>query len=91
MLIIDEGDDLGTSRSQMQAHHEDRAGLNVLIKEIDRLVRERVPIAVLLITNRFQALDAALVRRGHVVRFTRPNASARRALFKHLLEGVSYS
>ncbi len=29
LLIIDEGDDLATQRAQMQAHHEDRAGLNV--------------------------------------------------------------
>src|SRR5260221_4491744 len=40
ILVIDAGDDLATSREQMQAHHEDRAGVNVLIKEIDRLQRE---------------------------------------------------
>lgn len=90
ILIIDEGDDLGTSRGQIQAHHEDRAGLNVLIKEIDRLARERAPIAVMLITNRLRALDAALVRRAHVIRFERPNADARRQLFKSLLDGVAH-
>ncbi len=91
ILIIDEGDDLGTSRAQMQAHHEDRAGLNVLIKEIDRLAREHVHIAVLLITNRLQALDPALIRRGHVIRFRRPDAEARRTLFRRLLEGVAFT
>jgi SpoVK/Ycf46/Vps4 family AAA+-type ATPase len=90
ILIIDEGDDLGTSRAQMQAHHEDRAGLNVLIKEIDRLARDRTLIAVLLITNRLQSLDPALVRRAHVIRFGRPDAEARRVLFEHLLQGIDY-
>jgi SpoVK/Ycf46/Vps4 family AAA+-type ATPase len=90
ILIIDEGDDLGTSRAQMQAHHEDRAGLNVLIKEIDRLARDRSLIAVVLITNRLQALDPALVRRAHVIRFERPDAAARRALFERLLQGVQH-
>jgi SpoVK/Ycf46/Vps4 family AAA+-type ATPase len=90
ILIIDEGDDLGTSRSQMQAHHEDRAGVNVLIKEIDRLARERCRLAVVLVTNRLLALDAAVVRRGHVIRFERPNAAARRALFEKMLVGVDH-
>jgi len=90
ILIIDEGDDLGTSRAQMQAHHEDRAGLNVLIKEVDRLARDRTLIAVVLITNRLQALDPALVRRAHVIRFERPDDDARRALFRRLLQGVEH-
>ena len=90
ILIIDEGDDLGTSRAQMQAHHEDRAGLNVLIKEIDRLARDRALIAVVLVTNRLQALDPALVRRAHVIRFERPDADARRTLFERLLQGVQH-
>jgi SpoVK/Ycf46/Vps4 family AAA+-type ATPase len=91
LLIIDEGDDLGTSRSQMQAHHEDRAGLNVLIKEINNLTRRESKIAVLLITNRLSALDPALLRRAHVVEFSRPDATARRALFTRLLDGIQHS
>jgi SpoVK/Ycf46/Vps4 family AAA+-type ATPase len=91
ILIIDEGDDLGTSRAQMQAHHEDRAGLNVLIKEINRLARDRARIAVVLVTNRVQALDPALIRRAQVIFFARPNADARRALFEQLLEGVEHA
>ena len=91
ILIIDEGDDVGTSRSQMQAHHEDRAGLNVLIKEIDGLARHDARIAVLLITNRLAALDPALIRRAHVVTFHRPDEQARRALFMHLLKGIAHS
>jgi len=91
LLIIDEGDDLATSRSQTQAHHEDRAGLNVLIKEVDNLTRRDSKIAVLLITNRLAALDPALVRRAHVIVFGRPDAPARRALFARLLDGIAHS
>jgi SpoVK/Ycf46/Vps4 family AAA+-type ATPase len=91
LLIIDEGDDIGTSRSQMQAHHEDRAGLNVLIKEIDGLARRDARIAVLLITNRLSALDPALIRRAHVVTFQRPDERVRRALFAQLLKDIAHS
>lgn len=91
ILIIDEGDDLGTSRAQMQAHHEDRAGLNVLIKQIDQLARERARLAVVLVTNRLSALDPALVRRAHVIRFFRPDTEARRELFNKLLEGIDHN
>jgi len=91
ILLIDEGDDLGTSRAQMQAHHEDRAGLNVLIKEIDRLARDHASIAVVLLTNRLQALDPALLRRAQVIRFERPDAGAREAVFTHLLDGVGHT
>lgn len=89
LLVLDEGDDLGTSRAQSQAHHEDRAGLNVLIKEIDRLSRDDTKIAVILITNRVQALDPALIRRAQVIRFFRPDAAARRVLFEQMLKGVA--
>ena len=91
ILVIDEGDDLATSREQNQAHHEDRAGVNVLIKQIDALAKDRVPLAVILITNRLAALDPALMRRAHVIQFRRPNADARRTLFERLLEGVTVS
>lgn len=89
LLIIDEADDLATSRAQMQAHHEDRAGLNVLLKQIDQLTRERVPLVTLLITNRASALDPAILRRAAShLRFSRPGASAREALFNRILDGA---
>lgn len=91
LLIIDEGDDLGTSRAQMQAHHEDRAGLNVLIKQIDSYGRGEAPLAVLLITNRLAALDPALVRRAHVIRFRRPGHAERRLVFERVLDGTGAS
>lgn len=88
MLVIDEGDDLGTTRSQLQAHHEDRAGLNVLIKQIDRMGKDPAPLAVILITNRLKALDPALVRRAHVIHFTRPDSATRRLVLEELLSGT---
>lgn len=90
ILIIDEADDLATSRAQNQAHHEDRAGLNVLIKQIDQLSREKVPLAILMITNRLDVLDPALRRRvGLALDFKRPdNEVILKQLFATILEGV---
>lgn len=91
LLIIDEADDLGLSRSESQAHHEDRAGLNVLIKQIDLLSREKSRLAVLMITNRARAMDPALLRRASLtLEFTRPGPTERRHLFERLLEGSRY-
>jgi SpoVK/Ycf46/Vps4 family AAA+-type ATPase len=90
ILIIDEADDLATSRAQMQAHHEDRAGLNVLLKEIDRLAHESVRLAVILITNRVHALDPAVRRRVSLhLEFSRPDDRARREVFAAILEGTA--
>jgi SpoVK/Ycf46/Vps4 family AAA+-type ATPase len=89
ILIIDEADDLATDREQNQAHHEDRAGLNVLIKQIDSIGREKSNLAVILITNRLKALDPAVVRRAtQIVRFERPNKEGRKEVFKHIFEGT---
>jgi AAA+ superfamily predicted ATPase len=89
LLIIDEADDVATARAQMQAHHEDRAGLNVLIKQIDQLARARDPLAVILITNRDAVLDPAVRRRTALhLTFTRPDAEARAAVFERLLDGL---
>ena len=89
LLVIDEADDVATARAQMQAHHEDRAGLNVLIKQIDQLARAKDPLAVILITNRQAVLDPAVRRRTALhLTFARPDAKARAAVFKHLLRGV---
>lgn len=91
LLVIDEADDLGLSRSERHAHHEDRAGLNVLIKQIDLLSREKTRMAVLMITNRAQAMDPALLRRAALtLEFKRPGPVERRILFERLLEGSHY-
>ncbi len=92
MLIIDEADDLATSREQAQAHHEDRAGVNALIKEIDVLEGENIPMAVLLITNRPGAIDPAVLRRaGTHLHFVRPNEQSLRAIFEQATGGLKLS
>jgi len=89
LLIIDEADDLATSRSQNQAHHEDRAGLNVLVKQIDSISREKVNLVVLLITNRVSVLDPAVMRRASLnLTFKRPNDEERRKVFEYLFRGT---
>jgi SpoVK/Ycf46/Vps4 family AAA+-type ATPase len=86
ILILDEGDDLATSRAQMQAHHEDRAGVNVLVKQIDQVAREKLELAVILITNRPSVLDTAVLRRAALhVQFHRPDREARQRLFTSLI------
>lgn len=92
VLIIDEADDVTTARSQNQAHHEDRAGLNVLIKQVDQLVRTDTALAVLLITNRPGVMDPAVRRRASLVlEFHRPDRQARGALFASLLGDIHVS
>jgi SpoVK/Ycf46/Vps4 family AAA+-type ATPase len=89
LLVLDEADDVATAREQMQAHHEDRAGVNVLIKQIDRVVREKAPLAVILITNRASAMDPAVLRRASLhLRFDRPDRVQRRAVLERLLTGT---
>jgi len=87
LLLIDEADDLATERAQEQAHHEDRAGVNALIKEIDGLARgQGARLAVILITNRAEVIDPAVHRRASLhLTFGRPEAAARRAVFAALL------
>lgn len=89
ILVIDEADDLATRRSQMQAHHEDRAGVNVLIRQIDQLTSTTTPMAVILITNRLGVLDPAVIRRAALrLRFERPDELARADIFKRMLDGT---
>jgi SpoVK/Ycf46/Vps4 family AAA+-type ATPase len=92
LLVIDEADDLALSRAESQAHHEDRAGLNVLLKQLDMLARERSRLAVIMITNRASSLDPAVTRRAALLlEFTRPGRAERQHLFERLLEGVSHT
>lgn len=89
ILIIDEADDLATSRDQNQAHHEDRAGLNVLIKQIDQIARDESNLAVILITNRIKVLDPAIIRRAtQIITFERPDKAGRKKVFQHLFAGA---
>ena len=88
ILLIDEADALAQSRELAQMHHEDRAGVNSLIRGISRLADERLPVLTVLCTNRPDALDPAIVRRAAtILEFTRPDDEQRRQLLIGLLEG----
>lgn len=63
MLLIDEADALAQSRELAQMHHEDRAGVNALIRGIDGLRNERLPVLTIMCTNRIDAIDPAVRRR----------------------------
>lgn len=92
ILLVDEADALAQSRELAQMHHEDRAGVNALIRGIDGLRNDRLPVLTIMCTNRAEALDPAIRRRAAtVIRFARPNDEARRALLERSLEGVKIS
>ena len=92
LLVIDEADDLATSRSQNQAHHEDRAGLNVLIRQIDAVRKSGKRLAVIMITNRVVVLDPAVRRRTslHLI-FDRPSGERLEELLQSILQGTDYT
>jgi len=88
VLLVDEGDALAQSRDLAQMHHEDRAGVNALIRGIDQLRSDRLPVLTVLCTNRPDALDPAILRRAaKVFRFGRPGDEQRLALLSQLLSG----
>jgi SpoVK/Ycf46/Vps4 family AAA+-type ATPase len=89
ILVIDEGDSLGASRAQDHSHHEDKVAVNTLIQGIDDLRQYGGRIVVILCTNRFSALDAALRRRAAIIeQFNRPSDDERRKLFQMDLAGL---
>jgi AAA+ superfamily predicted ATPase len=73
-------------------HHEDRAGVNALIRGIDGLRNERLPVLTIICTNRIDAIDPAVRRRAAAIfEFSRPNEDDRAELLRRALEGVSIS
>jgi SpoVK/Ycf46/Vps4 family AAA+-type ATPase len=88
ILLIDEADALAQSREAAQMHHEDRAGVNALIRGIDDLAAERLPVAVVMCTNRLDAIDPAVRRRAAAVfEFARPSREQRLHVLKGGLAG----
>jgi SpoVK/Ycf46/Vps4 family AAA+-type ATPase len=91
ILLIDEADALAQSRSTDQMHHEDRAGVNALIRGINLLAEAKLPIAVLMCTNRVGAIDPAVLRRAaEVLEFGRPGEERRRSVIAAGLDGVGF-
>ena len=92
ILLIDEADALAQSREAAQMHHEDRAGVNALIRGVDRLASRRLPVAVIMCTNRLAALDPGVRRRAaDILSFHRPDRGQRRAVLAGPLEELGLS
>lgn len=91
-MIIDEGDALAFNRGAERAHHEDRVGVNTLIQRIDDARRLEGRFIIVICTNRFGALDPAILRRSSLTEeFLRPGDGERRELLLADLEGAEYT
>lgn len=91
ILLIDEADALAQSREAAQMHHEDRAGVNALIRGVNRLTADRLPAAVIMCTNRLNALDPAVRRRAaDILTFERPNDVQRRHALNQVFGGLGW-
>lgn len=92
ILLIDEADAIAQSRELAQMHHEDRAGVNALIRAIDSLRRDKIPVLTIMCTNRSDALDPAIARRAaHVFSFKRPTTEQRVHVLTNALTGTQIS
>ncbi len=92
ILVIDEADALAQSRALDQMHHEDRAGVNALIRGIDQITEDERRILIVMCTNRIEALDPAVRRRAAAeFEFKRPTVEQRAAVFRSGLEGTRIS
>ena len=92
ILLIDEADAIAQSRELAQMHHEDRAGVNAVIRGVDDLSGGRLPALVLMCTNRLDAIDPALRRRAAATfQFDRPTEEQRAAVLRTALaeSGIS--
>lgn len=89
IMLIDEADALAQSREAAQMHHEDRAGVNALIRGLNSLTEQRLPVLVVLATNRLGAIDPAVRRRAAAVfKFERPNEEQRQQAIEALTSGL---
>lgn len=92
ILLIDEADALAQSRELEQMHHEDRAGVNALIRGIDSLIKNHLPVIVVMCTNRLGAIDPAIRRRSaSTFIFDRPDENQRLILFKKFMTDIDIS
>jgi AAA+ superfamily predicted ATPase len=89
IMIIDEADSLAQSRDNDQMHHEDRAGVNALIRGVDRFTNNKLPVVIVMCTNRVEAIDPAIMRRaGANFSFKRPNKVQRMSILNSSFEDV---
>lgn len=91
-LVIDEADSLAANRSGTQSHHEDKVAVNTLIQKIDDIRRFNGRILVIFCTNRYEALDPAILRRAsYVEEFRRPEDDERHAILSMDCDGLGLS
>ncbi|MDG9669592.1 ATP-binding protein [Hahella sp. CR1] len=92
ILLVDEADALAQSREASQMHHEDKAGVNAFIRGIDRIANGQLPAAVIMCTNRLNALDPAIQRRAaDILTFHRPDTEQRFSVLNSLLSQLGFS
>jgi SpoVK/Ycf46/Vps4 family AAA+-type ATPase len=92
ILLIDEADSLAQSREFAQMHHEDRAGVNALIRGVDDIAASALPCMVVMCTNRLRAIDPAVQRRAAAIfEFQRPNPEQLHHLLETYLAGADLS
>jgi SpoVK/Ycf46/Vps4 family AAA+-type ATPase len=92
IVLIDEADALAQSRETSQMHHEDRAGVNALIRGIDRVSAEGLPVITIMCTNRKSAIDPAVRRRAaQIFEFDRPTDEQRAEVLGRAFEGAGLS
>ncbi|MDP9475220.1 MAG: ATP-binding protein [Actinomycetota bacterium] len=92
ILLVDEADALAQSREIAQMHHEDRAGVNALIRGIDRVSAEGLPVITIMCTNRRSAIDPAVRRRAAAIfEFERPDEEQRTAILGRAFAGTGLS
>jgi AAA+ superfamily predicted ATPase len=91
ILLVDEADALAQSRATADMHHEDVSGVNAFIRGIDRLSNRRLPAAVIMCTNRYEALDPAVKRRAaEILSFERPGEEQRRSVLEPKLSELGF-
>jgi len=91
ILLVDEADALAQSRETADLHQEEVSGVNAFIRGIDRLANSRLPAAVIMCTNRYDALDPAVTRRAaEIMTFGRPAADERRKLLAPRLAELGF-
>jgi SpoVK/Ycf46/Vps4 family AAA+-type ATPase len=92
ILLIDEADALAQSREASQMHHEDRAGVNALIRGVDQVSTEGLPVITVMCTNRKSAIDPAIQRRAaQIFEFGRPTEEQRAAVLQRAFDGAGLS
>lgn len=90
-LIIDEADSLAANRSGHQSHHEDKVAVNTLIQKIDDIRRFNGRVLVIFCTNRYEAIDPAILRRAaYIEEFRRPGDNERRELLDMDCVGLGF-